>query len=68
MGWSLGGRRGPRKLTVIFKDHLLQDRELCIPTNREAGKTTRRPAWVSKELLDKSSTRRKPTEGVSKGE
>ncbi|KAK4823706.1 hypothetical protein QYF61_005772 [Mycteria americana] len=38
---------------LIFKDHLLQTQERCIPTKRKSGKNTRRAAWMSKELLDK---------------
>ena len=38
---------------LIFKAHLLQAQERCIPTKRKAGKNARRPAWMNKELLDK---------------
>ncbi|KFV18177.1 hypothetical protein N340_02392, partial [Tauraco erythrolophus] len=37
---------------IIFKDHLLQAQEWCIPTKRKSGRNTRRPAWMNKELLD----------------
>ena len=38
---------------LIFKDHLLQAQEKCIPTKRKSGKNTRRPAWMNKQLVDK---------------
>ena len=42
-----------QKSWLVFKDHLLQTQELSILAKRKWGKTTRRPAWMSKELLDK---------------
>ncbi|GAB0186157.1 hypothetical protein GRJ2_001081000 [Grus japonensis] len=45
--------RGSKKSSLIFKDHVLQAQEQCIPTKRKSGKKARRPAWMNKELLDK---------------
>ncbi|KFW11307.1 hypothetical protein N327_10870, partial [Fulmarus glacialis] len=45
--------RGSQESRLIFKDHLLQAQERCIPTKRKSGKNTRRPAWMNKDLLDK---------------
>jgi len=45
--------RGAQDGWLIFKDHLFQSQERCIPTKRKSDKTTRRPAWMNKEVLDK---------------
>jgi len=45
--------RGTQESLLIFKDHILQAQEQCIPTKRKSGKNTQRPAWMSKKLLDK---------------
>ncbi|GAB0181505.1 hypothetical protein GRJ2_000615800 [Grus japonensis] len=45
--------RGAQESWLVFKDHLLQAQERCIPTKRKSGKSIRRPAWMNKELLDK---------------
>ncbi|KGL97778.1 hypothetical protein N301_06892, partial [Charadrius vociferus] len=44
--------RGAQESWLIFKDHLLQAQERCIPTKRKAGRKARRLAWMNKELLD----------------
>ncbi|KFV20211.1 hypothetical protein N340_01073, partial [Tauraco erythrolophus] len=44
--------RGAQESWLIFKDHLLQAQERCIPTKRKSGGNTRRPAVMNKELLD----------------
>ncbi|KGL93213.1 hypothetical protein N301_01878, partial [Charadrius vociferus] len=44
--------RGAQESWLVFKDHLLQAQERCIPTKRKAGRKARRPAWMNKELLD----------------
>ena len=58
--------RGAQDSWLIFKGHLLQAQERCIPTKRKSGKNTRRLPWVNKELLGKVKQKRKPTEGGSK--
>ena len=38
---------------ATFKQHFFQAQDLCIPKRRKVGKGGRRPAWMSKELMDK---------------
>ncbi|GAB0179622.1 hypothetical protein GRJ2_000427500 [Grus japonensis] len=45
--------RGAQDSWLIFKGHLLQAQEQCIPAMRKSSKNTRRPAWMNKELLGK---------------
>jgi len=45
--------RGAQESWLIFKDHLLQAQQQCIPTKRKSGKNARRPACMNKEILDK---------------
>ncbi|KFV07990.1 hypothetical protein N340_00490, partial [Tauraco erythrolophus] len=51
--------RGAQESWIIFKDHLLQAQERCIPTKRKSGRNTRRPAWMNKELLDQLGHKKK---------
>ena len=46
-GKALGGR-GAQESCLIFKDHLLQTHDQCIPTKRNLGKNARRPAQMNK--------------------
>ncbi|GAB0188840.1 hypothetical protein GRJ2_001349300 [Grus japonensis] len=43
--------RGAQDSWLIFKGHLLQAQERCIPTKRKSSKNTKRPLWMNKELL-----------------
>ncbi|GAB0184760.1 hypothetical protein GRJ2_000941300 [Grus japonensis] len=45
--------RGAQDSWLMFKGHLLQAQERCIPTKKESGKNTKRPLWMNKELLGK---------------
>ncbi|GAB0203293.1 mitochondrial enolase superfamily member 1 [Grus japonensis] len=45
--------RGAQDSWLIFKGHLLQAQERCIPTKRKSGANTKRPPWMNKELLGK---------------
>ncbi|KAK4831507.1 hypothetical protein QYF61_018091 [Mycteria americana] len=54
--------RGAQESWLIFKDHLLQAQERCIPRKRKSGKNARRPAWVNKELLDKLKHKKEASE------
>ncbi|GAB0209421.1 hypothetical protein GRJ2_003407800 [Grus japonensis] len=45
--------RGAQDSWLIFKGHLLQAQERCIPRKRKSSKTTKRPLWMNKELLGK---------------
>ncbi|GAB0185519.1 hypothetical protein GRJ2_001017200 [Grus japonensis] len=49
---ALAGR-GAQDSWLIFKAHLLQAQERCIPTKRKSSKNTKRPPWMNKELLGK---------------
>ena len=45
--------RGAQDCWLIFKDHLLQAQECCVPTRRKCSRRARRPPWMDKELLRK---------------
>ncbi|GAB0188073.1 hypothetical protein GRJ2_001272600 [Grus japonensis] len=45
--------RGAQESWLVFKDHLLQAQERCIPTKRKSGKNSRKTVWMNKELLGK---------------
>ena len=53
---------------LVFKDHLLQTQEQCIPTKRKSGKNAKRPAWMNKELLDKLKHKQKVCRGWKRGQ
>ncbi|KFV17941.1 hypothetical protein N340_02406, partial [Tauraco erythrolophus] len=63
---ALAGR-GVQESWLIFKDHLLQAQERCIPTKRKSGRNTRRPAWMNKELLDQLGHKMKAYRGWKQG-
>jgi len=44
---------------TTFKKHFFQAQDRCIPKSRKSGKGGRRPAWMSKEFVDKSKGRRR---------
>jgi len=60
-------RRGIQRSWLIFKDHLLQVQEWSIPTCRSSSKGSRRPAWVSKQVLAKPKHKKKAHRGGSRG-
>ncbi|KFV03471.1 hypothetical protein N340_12087, partial [Tauraco erythrolophus] len=60
--------RGAQESWLIFKDHLLQAQEWCIPTKRRSGGNTRRPAWMNKELLDQLGQKKKAYRGWKQGQ
>ncbi|KFV20004.1 hypothetical protein N340_00444, partial [Tauraco erythrolophus] len=60
--------RGAQESWLIFKDHLLQAQEWCIPTKRMSGRNTRRPAWMNKELLDQLGHKKKAYRGWKQGQ
>ncbi|GAB0182786.1 hypothetical protein GRJ2_000743900 [Grus japonensis] len=45
--------RGAQESWLIFKGHLLQAQQRCIPTKRKSSKNTKRPPWMNEELLGK---------------
>jgi len=61
-GKALEGR-GAQESWLLFKDHLLQAREQCIPTKRKLGKYARRPAWMNNELLEKLKHKKEACRG-----
>ncbi|KFV20689.1 hypothetical protein N340_13269, partial [Tauraco erythrolophus] len=60
--------RGAQESWLIFKDHLLQAQEQCIPTKRKSGRNTRRPVWMIKELLDQLRHKKKAYRGWKQGQ
>ncbi|GAB0206404.1 hypothetical protein GRJ2_003106000 [Grus japonensis] len=50
--------RGAQDSWLVFKGHLLQAQQRCIPTKRKSGTNTRRPPWMNKELLGKLKTQK----------
>ncbi|GAB0180066.1 mitochondrial enolase superfamily member 1 [Grus japonensis] len=45
--------RGVQENWSILKHHFLQAQDQCIPKSKKSSKGVRRPAWMSKELLEK---------------
>jgi len=64
---ALGGR-GAQESWSVFKDHLLQAQERCIPTKRKSGRNARRPTWVNKELLAKLKQKKEAYRGWKQGQ
>ncbi|GAB0204405.1 mitochondrial enolase superfamily member 1 [Grus japonensis] len=60
--------RGAQDSWLIFKHHLLQAQERCIPTKRESSKNTQRPAWMNKELLGKVKQNKEAYRGWKQGQ
>jgi len=60
--------RGAQDSWSVFKDHLLQAQERCIPTGRKSGRNARRPMWMNKELLAKLKQKKEAYRGWKQGE
>ncbi|GAB0206830.1 hypothetical protein GRJ2_003148600 [Grus japonensis] len=45
--------KGAQEIWSIFKHHFLRAQDWCVLKNRKSSKGGRRPAWMSKELLEK---------------
>ncbi|GAB0206304.1 hypothetical protein GRJ2_003096000 [Grus japonensis] len=60
--------RGAQDSWLVFKGHLLQAQERCIPTKRKSGKNTKRPAWMNKELLGKVKQNQEAYRGWKQGQ
>ncbi|GAB0203984.1 mitochondrial enolase superfamily member 1 [Grus japonensis] len=60
--------RGAQDSWLIFKGHLLQAQERCIPTKRKSSKNTKRPAWMNKELLGKGKHKKEAYRGWKQGQ
>ncbi|GAB0208867.1 mitochondrial enolase superfamily member 1 [Grus japonensis] len=55
--------RGAQDSWLIFKGHLLQAQERCIPTKRKSSKNTKRLPWMNKELLGKVKQKKEAYRG-----
>ncbi|GAB0208385.1 mitochondrial enolase superfamily member 1 [Grus japonensis] len=60
--------RGARDSWLIFRGHLLQAQERCIPTKRKSGKNTKRPPWMNKEILAKYNHKKEAHRGWKQGQ
>ncbi|GAB0177047.1 mitochondrial enolase superfamily member 1 [Grus japonensis] len=60
--------RGAQDSWLIFKHHLLQAQEQCIPTKRKSGKNTKRPPRMNKELLGKVKQKKEAYRGWKQGQ
>ncbi|GAB0202598.1 mitochondrial enolase superfamily member 1 [Grus japonensis] len=60
--------RGAQDSWLIFKAHLLQAQEQCIPTKRKSSKTTKRPPWMNKDLLGKVKHKKEAYRGWKQGQ
>ncbi|GAB0180313.1 hypothetical protein GRJ2_000496600 [Grus japonensis] len=63
---SLEGR-GTCESWLVFKGHLLQAQERCIPTKRKSDKNARRPAWMNRKFLDKLRHKQEAYRGWKQG-
>ncbi|GAB0205919.1 hypothetical protein GRJ2_003057500 [Grus japonensis] len=66
-GKALQGR-GAQDSWLVFRDHLLQAQEQCMPTKRKSGKNAQRPAWMNKELLGKVKQKKEAYRGWKQGQ
>ncbi|GAB0203869.1 mitochondrial enolase superfamily member 1 [Grus japonensis] len=60
--------RGAQDSWLIFKHHLLQAQERCIPTKRKSSKNTKRRPWMNKELLGKVKQKKEAYRGWKQGQ
>ncbi|GAB0195035.1 hypothetical protein GRJ2_001968800 [Grus japonensis] len=59
--------RGAQDSWLIFKGHLLQAQERCVPTKRKSSKSTKRHPWMNKELLGKVKQKKIAFRGWKQG-
>ncbi|GAB0177907.1 mitochondrial enolase superfamily member 1 [Grus japonensis] len=59
--------RGAQDSWLIFKGHLLQAQERCMPTKRKSSKNTKRSPWMNKELLGKVRQKKEAYRGWKQG-
>ncbi|KFZ45725.1 hypothetical protein N321_12356, partial [Antrostomus carolinensis] len=59
--------RGVQDSWEILKDLFLQAQERCIPMKRKGGKTSRRPAWMNRKILNKLRTKKETYRGWKEG-
>ncbi|GAB0182454.1 mitochondrial enolase superfamily member 1 [Grus japonensis] len=60
--------RGAQDSWLVFKGHLPQAQEQCIPTKRKSSKNTKRPPWMNKELLGKVKQKKEAYRGWKQGQ
>ncbi|GAB0210007.1 hypothetical protein GRJ2_003466500 [Grus japonensis] len=60
--------RGAQDSWLIFKGHLLQAQERCIPTKRKSSNSTKRPPWMNKEVLGKVKQKKEGYRGWKQGQ
>jgi len=53
---------------LVFKDHLLQAQQRCIPTKRKSRRNTRRPTRMIRELLAKLQQKKEAYRGWKQGQ
>ncbi|PKU30367.1 rna-directed dna polymerase from mobile element jockey- hypothetical protein [Limosa lapponica baueri] len=58
---------GARESWSIFKHRFLQAQDQCIPKSKKSGKGSRRPAWLSRELLKKLKWKKEVYSAWKKG-
>ena len=59
--------KGACESWATFKQHFFHAQDRCIPKNRKSGKGSRKPTWMSKELINKIKRKRKVYEMWKKG-
>ncbi|XP_068531176.1 uncharacterized protein [Anas acuta] len=59
--------KGACESSATFKQHFFHAQGQCIPRNRKSGKGGRKPAWMSKEFINKNKRKRKVCEMWKKG-
>ncbi|GAB0207751.1 mitochondrial enolase superfamily member 1 [Grus japonensis] len=60
--------RGAQDSWLIFKGHLLQAQERCIPAKRKSSKSSKSPPWMNKELLGKVNHKKEAYRGWKQGQ
>ncbi|GAB0179431.1 hypothetical protein GRJ2_000408400 [Grus japonensis] len=60
--------RGAQDSWLVFKGHLVQAQEPCIPAKRKSSKNARGCAWMNKELLGKVKQKKEAYRGWKKGQ
>ncbi|GAB0208721.1 hypothetical protein GRJ2_003337800 [Grus japonensis] len=60
--------RGAQDSWLIFKGHLLQAQERCIPAKRKSSKNTKSPPWMNKEVLGKVKQKKEAYRGWKQGQ
>ncbi|KFP87215.1 hypothetical protein N311_12073, partial [Apaloderma vittatum] len=51
--------KGAQEIWSVFKDHFFQAQDQHIPTGRKSRKRSRRPAWLTKDLLGRLRWKRR---------